>query len=118
MLIRFFTRSGQELGALYSDIETGKLTISGLYSSKVLKQFTKTELKSGNNVSENSINGIEKLLTKMSDCEPRFILDWNDYYHMCIENSGIGNKQFSKQINKEMKDTGDQELSALLESLV
>jgi hypothetical protein len=116
MLICFFTRSGQELGALSSDIETGKLTVSGLHSSKVLKQFSKTELKS--RVSETSIDGIEKLLTKMSNCELEYKLDWKDYYRTCIENIGIDDKRFNKQVNKRSKDIGDQELSFLLETLI
>ncbi len=116
VLIRFFSRSGQELGALFSDEDSGKLRISGLYYDKILKQFPKTKLKS--EVSESSIEGVEKLMNKLSVGGPNYSLDWKEYYQMCIENSGIGNKAFNKKVNNEIKDTGDDELSALLEGLV
>ena len=63
ILIRFFTRSGQELGALFPDKETCKLRISGLYSDKALKTFTKCE-KLPSEVSEKSLETVKKSLKK------------------------------------------------------
>ena len=116
MLIRFFTRSGQELGALFADNEN-RLRISGLYSDKALKTFSKCE-KLPSEVSENSVANVKKLLDKMSSREPNFKLDWKDYYQTCIENNGLYNKPFTKNETGKLKDTGDSELSALLETLV
>lgn len=115
MLIRFFTRSGQELGALFADGEN-RLRISGVYSDKALKMFSKCELPS--EISESSVETVKKLLDKLSSREPNFNLDWKEYYQMCVENNGLYDKPFIKNETGKLKDTGDEELSKLLETLV
>lgn len=85
LLIRFFSRSGQELGALYSSGNSG-LKLSGLYPDKMMKNLNlNPELKQ---VSNEIIEHVSRLL-KNDNSEPEFKLDWKDYYQTCLEENGI-----------------------------
>lgn len=108
ILIRFFTRSGQELGAMYED--GGYLKISGLHSDIELKQIDPLiSVVDDENIKELFNKKIFEKHLKYDKmiCE----LDWNNYYNAALEKQGVFNTYSVKK--REESVSGDNLINIL-----
>ena len=100
MLIRFFTRSGQELGAMYED--SGYLKISGLRSDTDLKHLEPlTTVKEDNQVKNLFNQKISEKHLKNDDDKLVCELDWKIFYENALQEKGVYNTYIEKKKKQE-----------------
>jgi hypothetical protein len=108
VLCTFFSRSGEEIGALYE--EDGILKLAGLYADIDLKQITTIKTFPITKVLQKLVNGKFDKLKK--EDEPNFVLEWRQYMFDTLECKGVrkDKKTFTKknvneiQLDKDLKD--------------
>ena len=90
IVVRYFSRSGEELGVIFSDNEY--LRLSGIYPSKNIRELSPME-----KISDDS-SLIEMFYEKLDEFredqdehnpEPILVLDWHEFYIESLKNKGI-----------------------------
>ena len=115
LLIRFFSRSGQELGLLHED--NGYLKISGIYSHTQLKPINNNIIKVdiNNNVYTILKDKLMKNINTDTLNDNLCILDWVEFYNKSIHNLGLS--YTFKKNNTEINNINNSNLLDILNSL-
>jgi hypothetical protein len=112
ILVRYFTRSGEEVGALHADEDY--IRLSGLYPTTVLRELPPnakvTEISAVQKMFSQKLKGFVKVQEKNPDIE----LQWYNFYLSALERKGVFDHiNAPKQKKKRAEATG----SSLMEML-